>query len=102
MKTPPTIHRAAVEIGYDSGAVHLYPTPEEYNADVQALLDKSTLDIQAVEAALAGLSDADLITLCIGEQDDQRAVLETMPADIRASVDQLLEQIFEEVCYNHE
>ena len=89
------IERAALEISYDNGGINRDRTESSMLHELRELLSCSlrAAELQPINEWLTALSDADLRTVCCGEETELLAALAGAPA----GTDALLTQIFEEV-----
>lgn len=97
----PSIRVAALLIAYDNGMVNRGETEKDFLERAHGALTADgvvTMDLVYLEMFLKGLSEADIMLLCCGEQSDQDAIEVNAPfsrGEPSERVTSLLNDIFE-------
>jgi hypothetical protein len=91
----PGIKRAALEIAYDNGGINRFRPEVVVLHELEQFLARQPSELLPdIDGWLSGLSDADLETVCCGEESDQLSLVKTAPPFTH----QLLDDYFNEVC----
>ena len=89
-----TIKAAAIIIAHDVGAINREESQEALLERVETCLSNfSETVLDAVNRGLAGVSETQLETICIGEYDDVGKILQSL--NNGEDIDRLLNEIFE-------
>lgn len=91
----PGIKRAALEIAYDNCGINITRIERRMLSEFWRWLDRQPGELlPAIDAWLAALSSDNLQTVCAGDQDEARVILQSAPP----FTEKLLNDYFEEVC----
>lgn len=87
------VKKAALAVAYDNGLVHRYRPEQDFLDRVWALCStKDPIALLVYEYFLRAIGDADLETLCCGEDEDQKKLAALCP---RPGLTEFLNEVFE-------
>lgn len=92
----PGITRGCFLIALDNGGLNRHRPAAKLRSDIATWCSAQPMDLQAIDAWLAALSDADLDTVCCGGHGEPEQV--ELLAKAPPFTDALLDDYFEQVC----